>query len=222
MNNGTIATVHHQPTSGQSDDISALAKALSSAQSEIRYASKGSVNPHFKSRYADLSEVWDACRAALANNKLSITQTTDCSADDMYLVTTLMHESGQWIRGVYPVRPVKMDPQGYGSAITYARRYALSAMVGVVADDDDDGNGASRNRPSVRQVQPSVQHAAKDDPRLTTILNAYAAATDEATVEKVREQAMGMHKEAAFSNEDKTKLAAAKAEAMDRVRGVAA
>lgn len=125
-----------------------IAAALAKAQSAIKAAIKDSENPAFKnggkvSKYADLAAVWEACREPLSKNDLSIVQTTDFDDKDVWLVTTLMHSSGESIIGRYPLRPVKHDPQGFGSALTYARRYTIAAMVGVVADDDDDGNAAS-------------------------------------------------------------------------------
>lgn len=126
----------------QSTDIAELAKALSLAQSEIKGAVKDAANPFFKSHYADLSSVWEACRAAITKNGLSIMQTGNDTGDTVTVITQLMHSSGQWIRGSFNAKPVKADPQGIGSCITYLRRYSLAAMVGV-APEDDDGNAAS-------------------------------------------------------------------------------
>lgn len=128
----------------KSDTIGALAKALAKAQGEIKSAVKDATNPFFKSNYADLPAIVKACKTSLATNDIAYIQTTDFEGQDMWLETVLAHSSGQWISGRYPVRPVKADPQGMGSAITYARRYALAAMVGVVSEEeDDDGNAAS-------------------------------------------------------------------------------
>ncbi len=129
----------------QSEQINEIAGALAKAQGDIKGAAKDSTNPHFKSKYADLASVWDACRQALSKNGLSVIQTPDTTADGVFLYTTLAHSSGQWIRGVMPVRPVQDTPQGLGSAMTYARRYSLASMVGVAPDDDDDGNAATAN-----------------------------------------------------------------------------
>ncbi len=126
-----------------SEQINEIAAALAKAQGEIKGAAKDSTNPHFKSRYADLASVWDACRAALSKNGLSVVQIPDTTSDGVFLYTTIAHSSGQWFRGVMPVRPVQDTPQGLGSALTYARRYSLASMVGVAPDDDDDGNAAS-------------------------------------------------------------------------------
>lgn len=146
-------TVPSRLAAGHSPELGELAKALAAVQSEIGFARKTAVNPHFKNTYANLADIWDACRAALTKNGLSVVQVPDTDGERVVLTTTLLHTSGQWIRGVYPVRPVKNDPQSYGSALTYARRYGLAAMVGVVADDDDDGQRAST--PSRQQPGPA-------------------------------------------------------------------
>ena len=126
-----------------------LATAMAKAQSQIKTALKDSKNPHFKSSYADLTSVWDACREALTKNGFSVIQRTDFDAGgEVWLETMLLHSSGEHIASRYPLRPAKQDPQGYGSAITYARRYCLAAIVGVVADEDDDGNAASQRNGS--------------------------------------------------------------------------
>jgi len=134
----------------QSEQINELAAALAKAQAEFTHASKAVKNEYFKSSYADLPAVIDASRAALSKNGLCVMQSTTVrESGDILLVTTLAHSGGQWIKGEYPVKPVKADPQGYGSALTYARRYAYCAIVGVAAiGEDDDGNAASGNHQS--------------------------------------------------------------------------
>lgn len=130
----------------QSDSIKELATALSAAQGEMHHAEKTATNPFFKSKYASLPAIIDAARPALAKHGLSIIQTTDLESSGMVLVTQLMHSSGEWIRSWYPIRPSRPDPQGLGSAVTYARRYAYQSIVGIAPsedDSDDDGNGAS-------------------------------------------------------------------------------
>lgn len=135
----------------QSANINELATALAKAQGQIEGAKKDSSNPFFKSSYADLASVWDACRKPLSDNGLSITQTTTVVESQLYLETMLMHSSGQWQSGILPINPVKPDPQGLGSAITYMRRYGLQSMVGV-APEDDDGNAASgKQKPKVEE-----------------------------------------------------------------------
>ena len=121
----------------QSEQINELAAALSEAQASITGALKDSANPFFKSKYADLASCWDACRKQLTDNGLSVMQTTDIVADTVVVRTTLAHSSGQWISGILPVRAKDESPQAQGSGITYARRYALAAMVGLAQIDDD-------------------------------------------------------------------------------------
>lgn len=125
-----------------SGNIASLALALSKAQSEIKGALKDSNNPFFKSKYADLSSVWDACRGPLTKNELAIVQTIAGDSDNVIVTTMLVHSSGEWVKDSLTMVPVKKDPQGAGSAITYARRYALAAIAGVTPEDDD-GNAAS-------------------------------------------------------------------------------
>lgn len=129
-----------------SENITELAAAMSKAQGEITGALKDSANPFFKSKYADLASCWDACRAALSKNGLAVVQGPDSVTGTgdtaTYLVTTLLHSSGQWMRSSLLVTPKDDTPQAMGSALTYARRYALTSMVGI-AQVDDDGNAAS-------------------------------------------------------------------------------
>ncbi len=127
-----------------SESIAALAGALAKAQLQIEPASKNATNPHFRSHYADLASIWDACRGPLNTNGLSIVQ-FPCDGDvgRTGLCTMLLHSSGEYISEVVTTRSQKDDPQGLGSALTYLRRYALAAVVGVTATEDDDGNAAS-------------------------------------------------------------------------------
>jgi hypothetical protein len=137
-----------------SDAINELAEALAKAQAKVKGAAKDSTNPHFRNSYADLASVWDACRDALTSNRLSVVQTTEPSDGTIVTVyTTLLHASGQWMRGALTMKPQKVDPQGIGSCITYARRYALAAMVGV-APEEDDGNAASSTDKQEQPVPP--------------------------------------------------------------------
>lgn len=146
-----------------SEQINELAAALSKAQGQIKGAAKDSTNPHFKSSYADLASVWEACRAALSENGIAVIQTphTD-EAGNCHVVTMLTHSSGQYVRDSFSLPPTKPDPQGYGSAITYMRRYALAAIVGVAPEDDDgnaasqgDGNGKPQPRTQTKKAAPA-------------------------------------------------------------------
>jgi hypothetical protein len=128
----------------KSDHINELAAALAKAQSEMGFALKDSKNPFYKSNYADLKSVWMASQEALNKNGLSVAQVFD----DNKLVTILLHTSGQWIQGSCPLLNPKGDMQGLGAASTYARRYGLAAIVGVIAEDDDgDGCKAPEQKP---------------------------------------------------------------------------
>lgn len=131
-----------------SEQIDALATALSKAQGEVEGAKKGAENPAFKRdgkamKYADLESVKDACWAALTANGLAIIQSPGLTQNGvMHMTTMLTHSSGQWVRDTLSIPLAKVDAQGYGSAVTYARRYSLAAFMGV-APEDDDGNAAS-------------------------------------------------------------------------------
>ena len=121
-----------------SENIDLIAAALAKAQGEVKNPSFNRVNPHFKSKYADLGEVLSAVRPALSKNGISIMQMTDVTETGIVLHTRLTHSSGQWIEGVYPVSPMGTHQQ-MGAALTYAKRQALSAIVGVAGEDDTDG-----------------------------------------------------------------------------------
>lgn len=139
-----------------------FAEAFCKLQGEIKPAIKDSVNPHFRSKYADLGAVWEAVKQPLTDHGFSVIQSPDFDGENMFLRTTVLHVSGDKIEGRYPIRPSKNDPQGVASAITYARRYSISAMLGVIADDDDDGNAASAPAP-----KPAQQAAPPQDQDVT-------------------------------------------------------
>jgi hypothetical protein len=140
-----------------------LAEALAKAQGEIQAAKRDQENPFFHSRYADLAAVWEACRQPLAKNGLAIVQLPGKRDGHLFIDTILMHSSGQWISSRLFMTPVKDDPQGVGSAITYARRYGLQAMVGI-APDDDDGNAASGRDHRQEQRDESARRVGREEP----------------------------------------------------------
>lgn len=148
--------------------IGKLAEALSAAQGKILNAPKTSENPHFRSKFSDLTEVWSACRVALSEAKIAVIQAPQFEGSEAWLETTLAHSSGEFITGRFPLRPTKNDMQGFGSALTYARRYSLAAMVGVTSEDDD-GNAASAPVASqtrvTQQVFPKVLSSVGFDPK---------------------------------------------------------
>tara|TARA_R100000808_G_scaffold10659_1_gene28147 strand:- start:2449 stop:3018 length:570 start_codon:yes stop_codon:yes gene_type:complete len=140
----------------KSETIGKLTLALSKVQSQLRPAKENSKNPFFKSSYADLGSVWDSVRKLLADNELAIIQMpTDVGG----VTTILSHSSGEYLASTCYI-PAKEDAHGVGSAISYARRYALASFVGVVTGDDDDGNMA------VKGTSPNTKKATSK-PKLT-------------------------------------------------------
>lgn len=141
-----------------SEQIDQIATALAKAQAQMKNAALNKVNPHFRSKYADLAGIRDTVVPTLTANGIAVVQTlevgrhydplTDRSQAGMTsVVTRLIHASGQWIESACPIPPVQ-DMQKMGSAITYARRYSLSAICGIAADEDDDANAASAPAPA--------------------------------------------------------------------------
>lgn len=124
----------------KSESIKSIAVALCNFQGAVEKIKKTSVNPFFKSKYASLADILDVIRQPLVDNELSFVQ---FPKDKYGLITMLMHNSGEWISESYEMQPTKNDPQGAGSVITYQRRYALGAILGLNIDEDDDGNKAS-------------------------------------------------------------------------------
>ena len=138
----------------QSDDVTALAKALVLFQKEMPTVPKTKVNPFYNSLYADLSSVTQAAAPIATKHGLAVVQLGGFDGQHDLLTTQVLHESGQWIRGTFRLLLTKQDAQQQGSAITYLRRYAYCAMLGIVADEDDDGNSASVS------AQPAATKAA--------------------------------------------------------------
>ena len=125
-----------------------LDAALAKAQGAIGHAAKGAENKAFlrdgkASKYADLASVWDACRAALSANGIAVTQwPVHREGARVHLITRLSH-GGEWMQSEFSIPTAKPDAHGHGAAITYLRRFALASALGIVADEDDDGNAAS-------------------------------------------------------------------------------
>jgi hypothetical protein len=163
----------------QSENIAELAIALSKAQAENGTVHKDAKNPFFKSNYASLAQVWETVRPALTANGLSVVQLPSQDASGYYVESMLIHSSGQWIKCRTYMKPVKEDPQGIGSLISYARRYALQSLV-MVCPDDDDGElamGRSSSVPQARTLPPKVLAPAtpKEDPNWFTKVEAVIA-----------------------------------------------
>ena len=147
-----------------SPTIGKLAEALSKAQGEMGEARKEAENPYFRSKYADLATCWGVAREPLSRHGLAVVQTTaqefaeigEASRKQLVITvhTVLMHSSGEWISGALSMPLAKNDPQGVGSAVSYGRRYGLSAILGIVGrEEDDDANAAS--------IPPTAQHTPK-------------------------------------------------------------
>lgn len=127
----------------RSETIVELTKSLIKVQAEMPTVKKGETNPFFKSKYADLKSVLVALLPLLTKNGLAISQQVSNIDGQTALTTTLLHESGEFISATRPLLMPKEDPQGQGSAITYARRYDAMSIIGMIADNDDDGNQAT-------------------------------------------------------------------------------
>lgn len=140
--------------------MKALAEALSFFQGEVKDAPKDCTNPFFNSKYASLESVLSTVRPLLAKHGLSVTQLTDYSVEHklMLLRTRIMHKSGEFIEGAYPIFGKDNSPQATGSALSYAKRYAIQAALGISSEDDDsevaEGRGmASHHKPQVSQTE---------------------------------------------------------------------
>ena len=146
-----------------------IASALVKAQKEFGPALKSSTNPHFRSKYADLSACIEAVIDALNNNGIYLMQLTDEHDGGVKVSTTFIHESGEQLSGGSLFMPAtKQDAQGFGSALSYARRYSLMAACGI-APEDDDGNQATKTAPQQAvppkaTPKPVVQEVARTAP----------------------------------------------------------
>lgn len=129
-----------------SETTGALAEALAAAQGEFQAVPKTADNLFFRSKYANLPDVVLAASPILSKHGLAVTQLPDFDGEHDLLTTRVMHKSGEWIESSMRLLLSKTDPQGQGSAITYGRRYSYSGGVGIVTDEDDDGNAASKPR----------------------------------------------------------------------------
>ncbi len=141
----------------ESEKLGELAAALAKAQGEIKGAVKDATNPFFKSSYADLSSVWGAIREPLSKNALAVVQTVIGVEESYFLKTMLIHSSGAHVSGEIPILTVKKDMQSLGSAITYARRYGLMAIVGVSPLDDDGEGAMGKTSQSNKAPSPSTK-----------------------------------------------------------------
>lgn len=162
-----------------SEQINEIATALAKAQGEIAGAVKDSANPFFKSSYADLASVWEACRAPLSKNGIAIVQSPSAEGACVTVETLMVHTSGQWVRNSLHVSAKDDSPQAIGSAITYLRRYVLQSLAGV-APTEDDGE-AAHGRPNGQQKAHSAPVVPMPPKGYQDWLDDMAAVVDEGT-----------------------------------------
>lgn len=152
-----------------SEQINEIAAALAKAQAGYGGARKDATNPHFRSKYATLASIFEAVLPSLNANGLCLVQGTQAPATTggISVITRLIHTSGQWIETEVNVPVVKPDAQAVGSAITYGRRYGM-ALVGICAEDDDDGNAAvgpqRASQPQRQQARPPAKQDEQPEP----------------------------------------------------------
>ncbi|MGF9909526.1 ERF family protein [Brevibacillus porteri] len=146
----------------KSESIKELASALAKFNGEVSRIAKDANNPFFKNKYATLDQIIDEVRPNLTSHGLSIIQIPCGEGEHITLKTVLMHESGEWIESEpLSMKPVKNDPQSIGSAITYARRYSLSAFLSLNTGEDDDGNAATHTKPPNRSSNQGANQGSK-------------------------------------------------------------
>ncbi len=151
-----------------SDEIKDIAASLAKAQGQIEGAKRNAKNPHLQVNYANLAAVWDACREPLSVNGLGFMQFPDVQSGVLILDSMLTHETGQWIRHIFSMPVHKLDAQGIGTVITYAKRYAMCAILGIASDDDDDdaqsATDAAKNAPRQNQNRTQPKPEPKPEP----------------------------------------------------------
>lgn len=176
-----------------SDKNETIFKAFITAQAQMDGVKKNATNPHFKKKYADLGAVCEAVMDKLSDQGIGVIQWPVSDQNGVGVETILIHSSGEWLSGEYTLPLAKQDPQAAGSAITYARRYALMAICGIVPEDDD-GNAAS-GRDAKKDVDPPARpkilssedlisqqqalYAAKDMKELAAIFSSAQKLTDD-------------------------------------------
>lgn len=163
-----------------SETIEALAAALAKAQGELKNIEKGKLNPHLKSKYADIADGLEVIRPVLSANGIALVQATNFNQDTgiFILHTRLVHRSGQWMESTYPL-PTGVKATDMGGAITYARRYAAFALVGVAGTNEDDDGTAANAAPPVR-VAAKGKAPSVDKEALLATADAIAAKGTEA------------------------------------------
>ena len=182
--------------SNQSEEIKDLIAALAKAQGSMKAAVFNKGNLHFKSRYADFSSCMDACREPLSSNGLAVIQSTKTTPEGkLVLVTMLAHTSGQWMISEFPIIAKTMDSQGIGSALTYSKRYSLSAMIGIVADedkDDDDDGEVAVGRGRKEEFRQPLRPPQKINAEQAHMINTLESKLDQESKDKLRKYLSGI------------------------------
>jgi len=181
-----ILSLHASPTLGK------IGLAMSKAQIRIRGAVKDSSNPYFKSSYADLASVWDACHEAINENEIGIFQLPSTEGNKVTVVTLLVHSSGEWLMSELSMTAKQGDPQAIGSLITYCRRYALGAMAGV-CPVDDDGEAAMGRTEKAKKDDSGISKKAQEAAHKKNVEDAKKAC-EKATPEEKKTMAERMTK----------------------------
>src|SRR5215469_8884993 len=189
-----------------SESIATMAPALVAALAQIEGAAKSAVNPHFRSRYANLETVVEASRPILAARGIAVLQGAGCMSEGhLTLTTRLLHISGEWIEDTFEIPLAKQDPQAALAALTYARRGALMAILGMPAVDDDGETAMGRPEPANGHSEPIQQRKLDVSPEGRDFwkcegagMSAYAAKKQGLDVlhERMREDIRNLHTDA--------------------------
>lgn len=157
-----------------SESIKEIASALNKAQGEMVGAKKESANPFYKSTYSSLTDVMGAVSKPFYDNGLSFVQGAEFNEGMICIVTRIMHNTGEWIESSTMLPPVKNDPQAYGSAITYGKRYGLQSLAGVPSIDDDGQFASASTQQHNAEIQEKtlaeiIELLDNNDPAFTQI-----------------------------------------------------
>lgn len=165
-----------------SESISEISKAVSQFQAEISNPANTASNPFYKSKYAPLPDVLNLVRPILAKYGLSVIQNPYTNGDSVVITTRLMHSSGEWIEtDSLNLKPEKNTPQGIGGAITYGRRYSISAVLGIASEEDDDGNTNEKksNKNNKEETKPKIDDVKIMKSKVTDLAREKSAISDD-------------------------------------------
>lgn len=161
-----------------SEEIKDLALSLSKAQAEMTGAKKGASNKFFKSKYSDLAMVIEAISGPFANNELCFVQASEVKDSRISVITRIIHSSGQWVESETQLPPTKNDAQGYGSAITYAKRYGLQSLAGVPSVDDDGNMAVEHKAEPISSNAAEFIKKAKESTTIEVLKQVYSDAKE--------------------------------------------